>query len=163
MLDKVKELIGDVTSFNATTKDEVETFRIKYLGSKGLLKDLFSEFKNVDATLRKDFGQALNSLKKAAEKKVAELNKALENTNTKSSFYGDLTRPSEPINLGSRHPISLVRNQIIDVFNRIGFTVSEGPEIEDDWHNFTALNLPDIILQETCKTPFLLSKIQIFY
>ena len=143
MLDKVKELIGDVTSFNATTKDEVETFRIKYLGSKGLLKDLFSEFKNVDASLRKDFGQALNSLKKAAETKVAELNNALENTTAKSSFYGDLTRPSEPINLGSRHPISLVKNQIIDVFNRIGFTVSEGPEIEDDWHNFTALNLPE--------------------
>ena len=143
MLDKVKELIGDVTSFNATTKDEVEVFRIKYLGSKGLLKDLFSEFKNVDVALRKDFGQALNSLKKAAEEKVAELNKALENTTAKSSFYGDLTRPSEPINLGSRHPISLVRNQIIDVFNRIGFTVSEGPEIEDDWHNFTALNLPE--------------------
>ena len=67
----------------------------------------------------------------------------MENTTAKSSFYGDLTRPSEPINLGSRHPISLVRNQIIDVFNRIGFTVSEGPEIEDDWHNFTALNLPE--------------------
>ena len=143
MLDKVKELIGDVQAFKATTKDDVETFRIKYLGSKGLLKDLFAEFKNVDAALRKDFGQALNNLKKSAEGKVAELNDALENAVKEKGIYGDLTRPSDPIELGSRHPISLVKNQIIEVFNRIGFTVSEGPEIEDDWHNFTALNLPE--------------------
>jgi len=143
MLDKVRELIGDVTAFNATTKEEVETFRIKYLGSKGLLKGLFAEFRNVDAKLKKDLGQALNSLRNAAELKVTELNASLESTESQKSFYGDLTRPSEPINLGSRHPISLVKNQIIEVFNRIGFTVSEGPEIEDDWHNFTALNLPE--------------------
>ena len=142
MLDKVKELIGEVNAFNASTKEEVETFRIKYLGSKGLLKDLFAEFKNVTPELRKDFGQVLNNLKKSAEEKVAELGDSLESSTSKQSFYGDLTRPSEPINLGSRHPISLVKNQIIEVFNRIGFTVSEGPEIEDDWHNFTALNLP---------------------
>ena len=142
MLDKVKELIGDVQAFKANTKDEVETFRIKFLGSKGLLKDLFAEFKNVDPASRKDFGQALNTLKRSAEDKVAELTDTLESNSSDKSFYGDLTRPSEPINLGSRHPISLVRNQIIEVFNRIGFTVSEGPEIEDDWHNFTALNLP---------------------
>ena len=143
MLDKVKELIVEVEGFNATTKDEVESFRIKYLGSKGLLKGLFAEFKNVDAELRKDFGQALNNLKKSAENKVIELNDSLEKSTSENFFYGDLTRPSEPINLGSRHPISLVKNQIIEVFNRIGFTVSEGPEIEDDWHNFTALNLPE--------------------
>ncbi|MDA9087471.1 phenylalanine--tRNA ligase subunit alpha, partial [Polaribacter sp.] len=142
MLDKVKELIGDVKAFKANTKDEVETFRIKFLGSKGLLKDLFAEFKNVAPASRKDFGQALNTLKKSAEDKVAELTDTLESNSSNKSFYGDLTRPSEPINLGSRHPISLVKNQIIEVFNRIGFTVSEGPEIEDDWHNFTALNLP---------------------
>jgi len=142
MLDKVKELIEEVRLFKATSKADVETFRIKYLGSKGLLKGLFSEFKNVDAELRKDFGQALNNLKKAAEEKVTLLNDTLESSEGEKSFYGDLTRPSEPIQLGSRHPISLVKNQIIEVFNRIGFTVSEGPEIEDDWHNFTALNLP---------------------
>ena len=143
MLDKVKELIEEVRLFKATSKADVEVFRIKYLGSKGLLKDLFSEFKNVDAELRKDFGQALNNLKKAAEEKVTLLNDTLESSEGEKSFYGDLTRPSEPIQLGSRHPISLVKNQIIEVFNRIGFTVSEGPEIEDDWHNFTALNLPE--------------------
>ena len=143
MLDKVKELIGDVNAFSATTKEEVEAFRIKYLGSKGLLKGLFAEFKNVDVELRKDFGQALNNLKSSAENKVAELNDALENAVEEKGVYWDLTRPAEPIELGSRHPISLVKNQIIEVFNRIGFTVSEGPEIEDDWHNFTALNLPE--------------------
>ena len=143
MLDKVKELIGDVNTFKATSKEDVESFRIQYLGSKGILKALFAEFKNVDAALRKDFGQALNRLKKAAENKVAELNDTLENSIEQKPFFGDLTRPSEPIELGSRHPISLVKNKIIDVFNRIGFTVSEGPEIEDDWHNFTALNLPE--------------------
>ena len=143
MLDKVKELLGEVNVFQSTSKEEIEAFRIKYLGSKGLLKDLFAEFKNVAPESRKEFGQALNSLKNAAEGKVASLNEALENAQEDSGVYGDLTRPAEPIQLGARHPISLVKNQIIEVFNRIGFTVSEGPEIEDDWHNFTALNLPE--------------------
>jgi phenylalanyl-tRNA synthetase alpha chain len=143
MLDKVQKLIDEVTNFKTTSKDEIEAFRIKYLGSKGLLKGLFAEFKNVDVELRKDFGLALNTLKNAASDKVNELTDAIDNTSEQKSLYGDLTRPAEPIELGSRHPISIVRNQIIDVFSRIGFTISEGPEIEDDWHNFTALNLPE--------------------
>jgi len=143
MLDKVHNLINEVKDFKATSKDEIEAFRIKYLGSKGLLKDLFAEFKNVDAELRKDFGQALNTLKKSAENKVNELTNTIESATEHKNIYGDLTRPSEPIELGARHPISIVKNQIIDVFSRIGFTISEGPEIEDDWHNFTALNLPE--------------------
>ncbi len=143
MLDKVHSLIKEVKDFKATSKEEIEAFRIKYLGSKGLLKGLFAEFKNVDAELRKDFGQALNTLKKSATTKVAELTSSLESATEKSTVYGDVTKPAEPIELGSRHPISIVKNQIIDVFSRIGFTISEGPEIEDDWHNFTALNLPE--------------------
>jgi len=143
MLDKVHELINEVKAFKATSTDEIETFRIKYLGSKGLLKALFAEFKNVDAELRKDFGQALNTLKNAATDKVKELTDALNSESEYQNIYGDLTRPAEPIELGSRHPISIVKNQIIEVFSRIGFTISEGPEIEDDWHNFTALNLPE--------------------
>jgi len=143
MLDKVKELIGDVKAFNASTKEEVEQFRIQYLGSKGVLKDLFNDFKDVENHLKKDIGQALNQLRGAATEKVNELKNSFENTAESKSIYGDLTRPSEPINLGARHPISIVRNQIVEVFDRIGFTVSEGPEIEDDWHNFTALNLPE--------------------
>ena len=143
MLDKVTELIGDVQAFNAATKEEIEAFRIKYLGSKGILKDLFAEFKNVDASMKKDLGQALNRLRTVATDKVKTLNESLEDTAGSEAKYDDLTRPSEPIELGSRHPISLVRNRIIEVFSKIGFTVSEGPEIEDDWHNFTALNLPE--------------------
>jgi len=143
MLDKVHQLINEVKDFQATSKEEIEAFRIKYLGSKGLLKDLFAEFKNVDPKLRKDFGQLLNNLKNAATNKVTELTDSLESATEHNSIYGDLTRPAEPIELGARHPISIVKNQIIDVFSRIGFTISEGPEIEDDWHNFTALNLPE--------------------
>ncbi len=143
MLDKVKELIVEVAAFNAVTKEDVETFRIKYLGKKGVLNDLFAEFKNIAPSERKEFGQALNTLKTTAQDKVNELKDTLENTNEQKGVYGDLTRPEEPIELGARHPISIVRNKIIDVFSRIGFTVSEGPEIEDDWHNFTALNLPE--------------------
>jgi len=143
MLDKVKELIEEVTAFNATSKDEIETFRIKFLGKKGILNDLFAEFKNVAPTDRKEFGQVINTLKNTTQDKVNELKEALEKVSEQKGVYGDLTRPEEPIELGSRHPISLVRNQIIDVFSRVGFTVSEGPEIEDDWHNFTALNLPE--------------------
>ena len=143
MLDKVKELIGEVNDFKATTKEELEAFRIKYMGKKGILNDLFAEFKNVANDQKKEFGQALNTFKNAAEGKVNELRASLEESNLNTSSLNDLTRPAEPLSLGSRHPISIVKNQIIDVFSRIGFTVSEGPEIEDDWHNFTALNLPE--------------------
>lgn len=142
MLDKIKKLLSEVDSFNTTNAKEIEVFRIKFLGSKGLLKELFSEFKNVPNEQKKEFGQTLNTLKKSAEEKVVSLKESLENALDDNGVYGDLTRPAEPVELGSRHPISVVKNQIIDVFNRIGFTVSEGPEIEDDWHNFTALNLP---------------------
>ncbi|MBS9774560.1 MAG: phenylalanine--tRNA ligase subunit alpha [Tenacibaculum sp.] len=143
MLERVKKLIEEVNSFNSTNVDEIETFRIKFLGSKGLLKELFAEFKNVPNEQKKEFGQTINTLKKLAEDKVSSLKETIENSKEEKGIYGDLTRPSELIDLGSRHPISIVKNKIIDVFNRIGFTISEGPEIEDDWHNFTALNLPE--------------------
>ncbi len=143
MLEKVNKLIEDVKGFTTNSKDEVEQFRIKFLGSKGVLKDLFNEFKTVDASLKKDIGQALNTLRKAATEKVNELKQKLEETTQNKVVYGDLTRPAEPIEIGSRHPISIVKNRIVEIFSRIGFHVSEGPEIEDDWHNFTALNLPE--------------------
>ncbi|PCH75683.1 MAG: phenylalanine--tRNA ligase subunit alpha [Flavobacteriaceae bacterium] len=143
MLDKITAFIGEAKAFNATSNDEIEAFRIKFLGKKGILNDLFSEFKNVAPAEKKDFGQALNTLKKESESKVSFLKEQLESKDEQHGFFGDLTRPSEPIELGARHPISIVKNQILEVFSRIGFTVSEGPEIEDDWHNFTALNLPE--------------------
>ncbi len=144
MLDKVKEHLEKVKAFKADSKEAVEAFRIEYLGSKGLLKDLFEKFKEVPCDQKKDFGQAINELKLLATEKVQSLKESLTtSTVATAAVYGDLTRTGYPIEIGSRHPISIVKNQIIDVFARIGFNVSEGPEIEDDWHNFTALNLPE--------------------
>lgn len=143
MIDTIKEHIGLVSNFQANSADEVEAFRIKYLGRKGLLNEFFAGFKQVAPDQKKEFGQAVNTLKKAAEDKVKQLKDALEAQEESAGSYGDLTREGEPFAVGSRHPISLVKGKIIDIFSRIGFNVSEGPEIEDDWHNFTALNLPE--------------------
>jgi len=143
MIDKIKEIIGEAEGFKAQTKEEVEALRIKYLGKKGLVKDFFSEFKNVAEDQRKEFGNVVNTLKDTVLEKVTALKEELESKEEVKGGYGDLSRPSEPISIGSRHPVSLVKNQIIDIFANIGFNVSEGPEIEDDWHNFTALNLPE--------------------
>jgi len=108
-----------------------------------LLNDFFAEFKNVANDQKKEFGQTINQLKTKATEKVTSLKASLSSEDEAKGIYGDLTRPGEPFELGSRHPISIVKNKIIDIFSRIGFNVSEGPEIEDDWHNFTALNLPE--------------------
>ncbi|MGB3592013.1 MAG: phenylalanine--tRNA ligase subunit alpha [Nonlabens sp.] len=143
MLDKVKEHIEKVQNFTADSADAVEAFRIEYLGSKGLLKDLFAKFREVPGDQKKAFGQAINELKKMAADKVTELKVTLENSIEEPDLKLDLTQPGYPMAVGSRHPISIVKNQMIDIFSRIGFNVSEGPEIEDDWHNFTALNLPE--------------------
>ncbi len=143
MIDTIKNHITEVQAFSSTNKEEIENFRIKYLGKKGLLNSFFAEFKNVPNEQKKDFGQVINTLKNAAQEKVDSLKQALESSSESKGIYGDLSRPGEIIALGSRHPISIVKNKIIDIFLRIGFNVSEGPEIEDDWHNFTALNLPE--------------------
>ncbi|MHA7055600.1 phenylalanine--tRNA ligase subunit alpha [Aquimarina sp. M1] len=143
MIDKIKEYIAEVEEFKAKSKEEVEAFRIKFLGRKGIVKDYFEEFKNIANDQKKEFGQIINNLQNKVKDKVESLKDELESKEEEKGPYGDLTRPAEPIVLGSRHPISLVKNQIIDIFSRIGFNVSEGPEIEDDWHNFTALNLPE--------------------
>ena len=143
MIEKIQDYISEIEGFQAKTKEGVEDFRIKYLGKKGILNQYFAEFKNVPNEQKKDFGQAVNSLKDAATRKVNELKEALESQEEEKGIYGDLSRPGEPIQIGARHPISIVKNQIIEIFANIGFNVSEGPEIEDDWHNFTALNLPE--------------------
>ena len=143
MKNKIDDHISDIQDFRADSAEKIEAFRIKYLGSKGLLKQLFSDFKEVEPALKKEIGQSLNQLRNAATEKINELKNSLDNSGAEKNIYQDLTRPGEPVELGARHPISIVKNQIIDVFSRIGFNVSEGPEIEDDWHNFTALNLPE--------------------
>lgn len=143
MVDKIKDYITEVENFQGKTAEEIETFRIKFLGKKGLLNEFFAEFKNVPNDQKKEFGQTINQLKNSAQAKVDELKEWLENQTEEKGIYGDLSRPGEAIEIGSRHPISIVKNQIIEIFSNIGFNVSEGPEIEDDWHNFTALNLPE--------------------
>jgi phenylalanyl-tRNA synthetase alpha chain len=143
MIENIHKLIEEAEAFSTQSTEELEAFRIKFLGKKGVLTDIFLSFKDVPNEQKKDFGQAINKLKSVAQDKVNALKAALENTSSDSNFFGDLTRPGEPFNIGARHPISLVKNQITDIFSRIGFNVSEGPEIEDDWHNFTALNLPE--------------------
>ena len=143
MIEKIHKLIEEVEAFSTQSAKELEVFRIKFLGKKGVLTDLFASFKEVPNEQKKDFGQAINKLKSVAQEKVNALKAALENTSVEADFFGDLSRPGAPFSVGARHPISLVKNQIIDIFSRIGFNVSEGPEIEDDWHNFTALNLPE--------------------
>ncbi len=143
MIKQIKKHITEVKSFTANSLEDVEIFRIKYLGRKGLMKDFFVEFKNLPKNQKKEFGQTINTLKKIVEEKIISLISTLKEKENIEGVYGDLSRPGESIGLGSRHPVSIVKNKIIEIFSRIGFNVSEGPEIEDDWHNFTALNFPE--------------------
>ncbi|OYU84543.1 MAG: phenylalanine--tRNA ligase subunit alpha [Flavobacterium sp. BFFFF2] len=143
MIEHIQQLLAEIEAFQTDSKTQLEDFRIRFLGSKGVLKELFAAFKEVPNDQKKEFGQVLNTLKIAAEDKLKFIQESLESKDENQGKLGDLSRPGYPTRLGSRHPISLVKNQIVDVFSTIGFNVSEGPEIEDDWHNFTALNLPE--------------------
>ncbi len=142
MKAKIEALLNEVAAFATDSKEELEQYRLKYLSKKGIIPSLFGEFKNVAPEFRKEMGQALNNLKNAAQTKFNEIQSHIEENTTDDTDNGDLSLPIDFEKLGSRHPLSIVRNQIIDIFSRIGFTVSEGPEIEDDFHNFTALNFP---------------------
>ena len=143
MIDKIKSSIDEISSFESKSYEEIELFRIKYLGKKGVINKLFSEFKTIDNSQKKEVGQLLNQLKNVANQKMSDLILDISDSPNQPKSISDITRPGDPISIGSRHPISLVKNRIIDIFSKIGFTISEGPEIEDDWHNFTALNLPE--------------------
>lgn len=136
-------LLEEIQANQPTTKDELEQFRIKYIGSKGAVKKLFGAIRNVDNERKREFGQLANSIKQAAEAKFNELKTQLEAAADKNVDVPDLTAPGEAFGLGARHPINLMLNQIIEIFGRIGFTVAEEREIEDDWHNFTAMNTPE--------------------
>ncbi len=140
MLEEIKGLIQEAKQFQTKNIDEIEKFRIKFLGKKGEITKLFSEFKNIPVEQKKDFGQTINTLKNVVIEKIASLKDNLEDTEQQISL--DLSMPGDNNELGTRHPISIVRNEIIDIFSRIGFVVSEGPEIEDDWHVFSGLNFP---------------------
>ena len=142
MIETVKEHLQKVAQFEATDQEAIEQFRISYAGKKGILNDLFAAFRAVPNEEKKEFGQVLNQLKTAVSDKIETL-KATQSSTISTGVYGDLSRPAFPSALGSQHPLTGVRNRIVDIFSRIGFNISEGPEIEDDWHNFTALNLPE--------------------
>jgi phenylalanyl-tRNA synthetase alpha chain len=130
----------EIRTFETTDPELLEAFRIKFLGTKGIVKALMGEMKNVPAERRRDFGQVMNSFKEIAEERYATLKDAMTVT-AAGSTGPDITLPGDPLAVGGRHPITVMRNRIVSIFRRMGFAVAEGPEIEDDWHNFTALNL----------------------
>ena len=143
MISEIEKRIKEASSFKSKDPKEIEKFRLKFLGKKGHISYFFSEFKKVKDSDKKSYGLAINELKKITIAKLEESKiKEISNGKTNSKFE-DLTRPVSTFELGSRHPISIIRDKIIDIFYKIGFNISEGPEIEDDWHNFTALNLPE--------------------
>ena len=142
MIEEIQNKIQQVLSFSTNNIDELEKFRIDFIGKKGFVSHYFSEFKKVEPSKKKEYGLAINELKNVTLKKIEELKETLGTDVDKKVKDFDLTKPASMIELGSRHPISIIRDKIIDIFYKIGFNVYEGPEIEDDWHNFTALNLP---------------------
>ena len=143
-MSSLSTYLHEITSFSATTKEEVEQFRLRFLSKKGILTELFAAMKSIPAEEKKQYGAQVNELKQAAEAKLASFQEMLEAAADQAAATDiDLTLPAEPMTLGARHPISLIRERILQIFSRIGFTVADGPEIEDDWHNFTALNFPE--------------------
>jgi phenylalanyl-tRNA synthetase alpha chain len=140
MIELIDKYIREAQEFQISSFEELEKFRLQYLSKKGVLSELFQQFKNVPSDQKKNTGVKLNDLKEFISKKFDE-NK-IRFSQTEHSFQGDLSLPSECIPLGSRHPVSLIRKEIVAAFSKIGFTVAEGPEIEDDWHVFTGLNFP---------------------
>lgn len=139
MIDKIDNLKNEISALTASSAEEVEVLRIKYLSKKGSVSVLFNDFRTVPSDQKRVIGQALNELKNMATDKINSLREALESTDSVDASL-DLTRTPAVMPLGSRHPLSLVRNEIISIFSRLGFTVAEGPEIEDDWHVFSSLN-----------------------
>ena len=161
MLKETHELALKVNKFTPKSEEELNNFRIKYLGKKGILNDLFASFKKVPNEQKKELGLSINNLKKLVQQKIESYKGSF--VDEKLNKETDLTKPCVLDNLGSRHPISLIRNQIVNIFSRVGFTVSEGPEIEDDWHNFSALNLPEEHPARDMQDTFFFKQIRIFF
>ena len=134
--------MAEVDNLSANSAEELEALRIKYLSKKGAINDLMADFRNVPAEQKKEVGMRLNALKTRATERIAELKEAFE-TNDSSAAEMDLTRTAYPIELGTRHPLSIVKNEIIDIFARMGFALADGPEVEDDWHVFSSMNFAE--------------------
>lgn len=142
MEDRIKSLLAEVEAFQAKTAEELEAFRIKFLGRKGLVKDLYAQFKDVPNESKREMGQKLNALKESITARFESQKLSFDTAVASAPSGEDFTRPTGDLPLGARHPISVVRREILDIFARIGFTVADGPEIEDDWHVFSGLNFP---------------------
>jgi len=142
MTDKIEQYSEEVKNFSSTSPQEIEQFRIRFSGKKGILAELFADLKNVASEEKRSVGQLINNLKQSVNEKLESLKDITDNNNGKSKI-SDYSLPGEPFILGTRHPISVIRNSIIEIFSRLGYTISEGPEIEDDWHVFSALNFPE--------------------
>jgi len=141
MINQIQKIKEEISAFQIKNQADTEKFRIYFLGSKGLIKNLYTQLRDVSIEQKKDIGQRINQLKANAENKLQEF-KLVFNERKEGPSKEDLTKPSTYGDIGSHHPLSIIRRELIDIFNKIGFSISEGPEIEDDWHNFTALNFP---------------------
>lgn len=142
MINKINALLQEVENMKAANADELEALRIKYLSKKGEISALFNDFRNVAADQKREVGKYLNELKEKAQSRINALKEEFENAHASDDEI-DLTRTAYPIELGTRHPLSIVKKEICDIFNRLGFSIAEGPEIEDDWHVFTSLNFAE--------------------
>lgn len=142
MVNRIEELTAEVNNMRANSAEEVELLRIKYLGRKGIMNDLMEEFRNVAPEQKRELGQKINALKQKITTKINEL-KENASTETDAVSSVDLTRTPYPIQLGTRHPLTIVKNEIVDIFSRLGFTLAEGPEVEDDWHVYSSMNFAD--------------------
>lgn len=142
MIDKINQLKAEIEGLEAKTPQDVEALRIKYLSKKGTISELMTDFRSVAPEQKRELGQKLNELKTLATEKLAALREAMENVDTGAADL-DLSRTAAPMPLGTRHPLSLVKNEIISIFSRLGFTIAEGPEVEDDWHVFSSLNFAE--------------------
>lgn len=142
MINKIEILMAEVENLTANSAEELEALRIKYLSKKGAINDLMADFRNVPADQKKEVGMRLNALKTRATERIAELREAFE-TNDSGAAEMDLTRTAYPVELGTRHPLSIVKNEIIDIFARMGFVLADGPEVEDDWHVFSSMNFAE--------------------
>lgn len=142
MINRIKQLLEEIEKAKANNAEELENLRIKYLSKKGEINALMADFRNVAAEQKKEVGIRINELKDKAQQKFTDLKEALDSFDSESNDL-DLTRTAYPIELGTRHPLSIVKNEIIDIFSRLGFSVAEGPEVEDDWHVFSSMNFPE--------------------
>ena len=157
MIEKIKALKEQINAITANNADELEALRIKYLSKKGEITALFSDFRNVPNEQKREIGQLLNELKTLATDKINALKEAFDAKAVENEDI-DLTRTSAPQEIGTRHPISLVRKEIIDIFSRLGFTIAEGPEVEDDWHVFSSLNFAEDHPARDMQDPFFLQR-----